>query len=81
MKKFDNAIECLEVLADELAGAGDRGNADMLSEVIGLLEEQKQLEIPKKIINEGDCRRCSNCGSLIYYRIGRCYDCGQRLME
>ena len=31
--RLEDYIEGLEVLADELAGAGDRGNADFLSDV------------------------------------------------
>lgn len=77
--RFDDYIEFLEQLADELAGAGDRINSDNCVEVIRFLEEQKQLHIPKLIINEGDCLRCPTCGSLMYSWNSRCTDCGQRV--
>lgn len=78
MIRFEDAIECLEILADELAGAGDRLNADSLSDIIVLLEEQKQLHIPKHVDNEGDCLRCPNCFHIVYHKNGRCIECGQR---
>lgn len=78
MIKIDDAIEFLETLGDELAGAGDYINADNITEVIKLLDEHRQLDIPKIALNEGDCVRCPNCGHLVYYHKGRCYECGQR---
>lgn len=78
--RFDDHIEFLEQLADELAGAGDRINSDNCVEVIRFLEEQKQLHIPKIVIDEGDHYRCPSCGKSLGYKVGRCWDCGQRLV-
>ena len=78
--RFDDYIEFLENLADELAGAGDYINSDNCVEVIRFLEEQKQLHIPKVVDDEGDCLRCPSCGNLVFHKSGRCWDCGQRLV-
>lgn len=80
MIRIEDAIEFLEELGDELAGAGDRINADNITEVTKLLDDIKQLNIPKRIENEGDCLRCPNCGHLVYTKKGRCWDCGQRYL-
>lgn len=76
--RLEDYIEGLEVLADELAGAGDRGNADFLSDVIKYFEDQKELETLKLVENEGDVLRCPNCGSIVYGKMGRCWECGQK---
>ena len=78
MIKFDDAIEALEVLGDELAGAGDIGNADMVSDIIKLLEDEKNIHTAKPVVNEGDCLRCPNCFHIVYSHMGRCFDCGQK---
>ena len=78
MIRFEDVMEGLEILGDELAASGDRGNADFVSEVIGFIEEQRQLHIAKLIIDEGDCLRCPNCGNIVYRKNGRCVKCGQR---
>ena len=78
--RYEDYIENLEVLADELAGAGDIANADFLSEVIRLLEDVKNLNIAKPVENEGDCLRCPNCFRLVFSHSGRCYDCGQKII-
>lgn len=79
--KLDDYIEGLTVLADDLAGAGDRGNADFLSDVIKYFEDQKELETPKKIIDEGDVLRCPGCGHIVFRLNGRCWECGQRYLS
>lgn len=78
MIRFDDAIEFLEALADDLAGAGDKVTADTLSDVIKMLDDEKQLHIAKPIVDEGDCLRCPHCFHIVYRRNGRCINCGQR---
>ena len=79
MKKINDAIEVLEEIADEMAGAGDYINADNLSEIIQLLDDLNQRDVPKIVIDEGDHYRCPSCGKSLGYKIGRCYECGQRI--
>ena len=78
VKTFDEVIEFLETHADDLAGAGDVATADAFSDIIKFLEDEKQIHIPKIVINEGDCLRCPSCGKLVFHKVGRCYDCGQK---
>lgn len=78
MIRYDDAIEFLETLGDELAGAGDYINADNISEVIKLLKESKEIHNPKIVIDEGDCVRCPKCFHIVYGLNGRCWECGQR---
>lgn len=81
MIRFEDHIEFLEELSDELAGAGDYINSDNVALVIQFLEEQKQLHVPKVCDSDGDRLRCPTCGSLIYHRIGRCVECGQKVIS
>lgn len=76
--RIEDAIEFLETLGDELAGAGDMINADNVSEVIKLLEEQKGIHTPKIVYSDGDVYRCPNCGTLVMGKYGRCMECGQK---
>ena len=32
----------------------------------------------KIVEDEGDCLRCPNCGSIVYFRRGTCDSCGER---
>lgn len=79
VKTFDEVIEFLESHADDLAGAGDVATADVFSDIVKFMEDEKQLHIPKCVDNEGDHYRCPTCGGLLGYTRGRCYDCGQKL--
>ena len=76
---FDEVIEFLETHADDLAGAGDVATADTFSDIIKFLEDEKQIHIPKIVIDEGDHYRCPSCGKSLGYKVGRCYECGQRI--
>lgn len=78
MIKIDDAIEFLEALADELAGSGDRINADNLTEVIKILDERKELDVIQRVEPEGDRSRCPRCLKFVPSNMGRCWWCGQR---